>query len=270
MVKTTCFVAVFFMQVFCLHAQELFVFSEPASNMASKSIGLRLNNYLLKQNNNSGYAYLIAPEIMMGLSKKIMVHAEGFFSNRDSNFKFDAASFYIKYRFYSEDDVHSHFRIAAYSKAAVSNMFIHHQAIDLSGSNSGYEAGLVATKLINKVAISAGSSFVHVLDNSDVKKYYFTGRNAVLYNISLGKLLLPKEYINYNQLNVNGMIEMLGETKLYSGNTFMDVAPSLQFIIKSRMRIDAGYRFAVIKQLQRKNNSVFLIRLEYNIFNAYK
>lgn len=82
--------------------------------------------------------------------------------------------------------------------------------------------------------------------------------------------MLPKEYDNYEQLNMNWMIEFLGQTNLESGDSYIDMAPSLQFIIKSRFRIDLGYRFPLVNQLNRPASRFFLFRLEYNIFNAFK
>ena len=81
--------------------------------------------------------------------------------------------------------------------------------------------------------------------------------------------MLPKEYTSYDQLNMNLMLEMLGQTNIASGETFLDLAPSVQFIIKSRIRIDLGYRFALVKELQRTSNDGALIRFEYNLFNAF-
>ncbi len=49
-----------------MKAQELFVFTEPASNMAAKSVGLRLNNFLMN-NNNSNFSYQLVPEVMIGI-----------------------------------------------------------------------------------------------------------------------------------------------------------------------------------------------------------
>jgi hypothetical protein len=45
---------------FIVKAQELFVFTEPASNMAAKSVGLRLNNFLMIKINSSSYFKLPA------------------------------------------------------------------------------------------------------------------------------------------------------------------------------------------------------------------
>lgn len=251
-------------------AQELYVFTEPASNMAAKSIGFRANNYLMFNSNTNRTSYHFIPEIMWGTSKKIMIHVEGFFSNRNKSFVAEGAGVYAKYRFYSEDAVHNHFRMAAFGRYSFNNSDVHQQAIDLNGHNSGYEAGIVATKLVNKVAVSATASYLHAQDNYKEKFVYGDkNRNAINYTLSVGKLMLPKEYTDYKQTNVNLMAEFLGQTNLNQGATFLDVAPSVQFIFLSRMRIDIGYRIPLVKELSRTTPGGILLRLEYNIFNAY-
>lgn len=249
-------------------AQELFVFTEPASNMAAKSAGLRLNNYLMKEKDR--YNYHLLPELMFGISKKIMLHAEMFLSNRNDKFVAEGGSLYLKYRFFSVDDVHSHLRLAAFGRYSYNNSDIHQQAIDFYGHNSGYEGGLVATQLINKVAISAGVSYLHATDNG-VEKFIYSNkeRNAIYYTLSVGKLMLPKEYTSYDQVNVNLMCELLGQTNIGNNKSYLDIAPSLQLIFKSRMRFDLGYRFPVVNDLSRTADRGFVAKLEYNFFNAF-
>lgn len=251
-------------------AQELFVFTEPASNMAAKSIGLRLNNYWAKDATDRQTNYHLIPEIMVGVSKKIMVHADAFLSNRNKNFSAEGGSLYAKYRFFSIDDVHSHLRLSAYGRYSFNNSDLHQPAIDLYGHNSGYEGGFNATQLIHKVAISMSTSFLHALDNGAQKFMYADKhRNAVNYTLSLGKLMLPKEYVSYKQINVNLMAELLGQTNLATSYNYLDLAPSAQFIFGSRARVDMAYRFALIDKLQRTTPDGVFIRLEYNLFNAF-
>ena len=254
-----------------LTAQELFTYSEPASNMPVKSYALRSNNYLMRQNASGKYSYVADPEMMIGISKKLMLHAEGFFGNDYNRFAFDGASIYGKYRFYSRDEVHAHFRMAAYGKLAFSKMAVDQPAIDLTGRNSGAELGMVATKLIYKVALSAGGSLVNAFDNARGNKFVYSpaSKRAVSYNLSVGKLFLPKEYTGYGQTNFNGMLELLGQTNLASGHSFIDLAPSLQLIFLSKIRLDAGYRFPMVRSLARTADRGFLLRLEYNFFNAF-
>ena len=257
----------------CIKArsQELFVYTEPASNMAAKSIGIRLNNSLMKETGTDTYNYHLIPEVMLGVSKNIMVHAEAFLSNRNNSLVAEGGALYLKYRFYSKDDVHSHFRMAAYAKGSFNNSDIHQAAIDLNGHNTGIETGLIATQLINKIALSAGTAYLYASDNSNGNKFIYGNENrkAINYNFSVGKLMLPKEYTSYTQTNLNLMMEVLGQTNLHTGKSFVDLAPSIQFIFLSRYRLDFGYRFAVVKDLFRTAPGGGFVRLEYNIFNAY-
>jgi hypothetical protein len=248
------------------------VYTEPASNMATKSIGFRVTNELMREGTTKNYEYYMSPGIMLGISKKIMIHATGSFGNNDGKFKAQAASLYLKYRFYSIDDVHSHFRVAAFAKGSYNNNSILQPAIELGKYNSGYEAGLVATKLISKLALSVSSYFSHATDNGADNKFNNGDekRDALSYTLSAGRLIMPVTYKDYNQTNLNLMLEVLGQANLSDGKSYLDLAPSLQFIFLSRMRLDLGYRFAVVKDLRRTSVDGFLLRLEYNIFNAYK
>lgn len=255
-----------------LKAQELFVYSEPASNMAAKSIGARLTNNLMREVGTEKYNYHFLPEVMWGVSKRLMIHAEGFLSNRGNKFEAEGASLYIKYRFYSRDEVHSHFRMAAFVRGSYNNSDIHQQAIDLNGHNSGYEAGMIATKLMNKIALSVTGSFLHATDNAAGNKFQYGDkkRDAASYSFSAGKLMLPKNYTDYKQTNLNAMIELLGQANLNGARSYLDIAPSIQFIFLSKMRLDLGYRFAVVNDLARTAEKGFLLRFEYNFFNVYK
>lgn len=251
-------------------AQELFVFTEPASNMAAKSFGFRANNYLMFESGSKKINYHLLPEVMWGASKKLMLHAEAFLSNRNNRFVAEGGQVYLKYRFYSADEVHSHLRMAAYVRYSFNNSDVHQRAIDLNGHNAGYEGGLVITKLKNKVAVSASASYLYAAENGKEKFIYGDkNRNAINYTLSAGKLMLPKEYTSYKQTNINMMIELLGQVNMNTGYSYLDIAPSVQFIFLSKMRLDAAYRIPVIKDLDRTTPGGFLVRLEYNIFNAY-
>src|SRR3982751_2979950 len=118
--KSSFLIATFFL-INYIKAQELFVFTEPASNMAAKSIGIRIDNMQTKDDYKNSTTYNFIPEVMVGVSKNIMVHATGYFGNADGKFKANGAGVYLKYRLYSIDDVHDHFRIAAFGKFAFNN-----------------------------------------------------------------------------------------------------------------------------------------------------
>src|SRR5215218_8461521 len=86
-------------------AQELFVYTEPASNMPSHSLGIRLNNMLMDEAGTDRINYHFIPEAMWGVNKDLMVHVEGFISNRNGSLVAEGVGFYAKYRFLSRDAV---------------------------------------------------------------------------------------------------------------------------------------------------------------------
>ena len=255
-----------------LFAQELFTYTEPASNMAAHSFGIRSTQTLMKSEEGNHYSLHFLPECMWAFSRKFMAHVEGFFSNRNGSFVGEGGGVYGKYRFYSNDDIHSHFRMAFYGQFSMNTSDVHREAIDLKGHNSGYELGLVFTKLQHKTAVSGSFSTVHALSNGSNadQKFPDSSRSAIGYTLSVGQLVLPKNYISYNQVNWNIMLEMLGQTNLETKKSYLDLAPVLQWVILSKMRVDLGYRFAMMKNLSRSNPEGFLLRFEYNFFNVFK
>jgi len=252
-------------------AQELYVYTEPASNMAAKSIGFRLNNFIMPETFTSKVNYQLVPEIMVGVSKKIMVHGDVFLSNRNAGLSTEGGSVYAKYRFFSNDDVQKHFRMAAYGRYSFNNSEIHQEEINLYGHNSGYETGIIATQLLHKVALSTALSFIKATDNGNNNKYPYGNSNskAINYSLSVGKLMLPKEYKDYKQTNLNLMLEFLNQYNPGLGKYYIDAAPAVQLIFNSVARIDVGYRQQITSTLLRTAPNGLFVRLEYNLFNVY-
>lgn len=268
--RRICFL-LFLFATFFVQAQELFVYTEPASNMPKKSLGIRLGNMLMKEDGSNKYDYHLIPELMLGANKNLMLHADAFLSNLNTGLSTEGGSFYAKYRFLSTDKVHSHFRVAVYGRYSFNNSDIHQEEIDLYGHNSGYQGGVVATQLLHKVALSVNASYLKALDNGGKNKFpELQSTNAVNYSFSLGRLMAPKEYTDYKQTNINLMVEFLGQTLGANGRSYMDVAPSIQFIIHSQARIDIGYRQQLYSSIYRTAPNGFNVRFEYLIFNAFK
>jgi len=250
-----------------IKAQELFVYTDPASNMPAKSVGLRLSNNWMNDDKANRINYFLLPEIMWGVNKNLMLHAEMIASDRTRKFGYEGWSLYGKYRFLSKDGVHNHFRMAAYARVSSNNSHIHQEEIEINANNSGYELGVIATKLVNKVAISASSSFEKANNNANNNKFPITHSNkAINYTLSFGKLMLPKSYDNYKQTNVNFMIELLGQSIVDRNKAYLDVAPSIQFIFNSQSRINIGYRKQIAGNMIRMSSFGYLIRLEHLIF----
>lgn len=279
------------------HAQELYVNTEPASNMATGSIGFRILSKLYKMNfNNSFSSYRIEPELMWGASRKWMIHLAGYGSDMyQKSFKIEGGSVYAKYRFYSQDDVHEHFRMAAFSKISFINnpqlllveskkllpdgnggyteqlytSSYNNDEFDIDGNNSGVATGVVATKLVNKIAASASLGYGYRFNNLQDKVLPGQPVHAVNYTASFGYLLFPKEYISYNQTNLNLYVELLGTAFPGKGKSNIDVAPAIQFIFNSIARLDFSYRTQLAGNAQRLSNNYFMLRLEYNFLNVF-
>ena len=252
-------------------AQELFVVTEPASNMPTGSIGVRLAQSLMKEKYKPGYNYHIMPEIMWGANKNLMLHAAAFISNRNKNLVTEGGSIYAKYRFLSKDDLHQHFRMAAFGRLSLNNSDIHQEEINTMGHNSGFETGIVATQLINKVAISASSSFEKATNNSKTYKFPASQSNsAINYTLSFGRLMYPNKYKSYKQTNINLMMEFMGQTLNQNGKSFLDIVPSLQFIINSQARIDVAYVKEIYSNMLRTAPNGLYLKLEYSFFNVTK
>lgn len=252
-------------------AQELFVFTEPASNMPAKSLGIRdMNAFMFEKSGELNYHNM--PELMWGINKKWMLHAQGFISNRqEGGLKVEGGSLYAKYRFYSKDAINNHFRMALYGRYSLNNADIHQQEIETMGHNTGFETGLIATQLLHKIAISSSVSYEKALDNKPDYKFPTTESNSAMnYTLSVGKLMLPKVYTDFKQTNVNLMLEFLGQRLNDNGKSYLDIAPSIQFIIRSQARVDVGYRKELYSDMIRTAPDGFILKFEYTFFNAFK
>jgi len=253
-----------------LNAQELFVMTEPASNMPAKSIGIRTMHSFMYEKDGS-LNYHIMPELMWGINQKWMIHLQSFQSNRvGGGLKTEGGSLYAKYRFYSVDDIQSHFRMAAFGRYSTNRADIHQEEIETMGHNTGYEFGIIATKLKNKVAVSASVSYERALDNLPDYKFPTTqSHEAINYTLSIGRLMYPNKYKNFKQTNINFMVELLGQTLNPNGKSNLDIVPSIQFIILSQARIDIAWRKQLYSSMERTAPNGFIIKLEYTFFNLF-
>jgi hypothetical protein len=249
-------------------AQELYVNTEPASNMAAKAIGLRLNTDLVPLSGKKGVR--LSPEVMFGFSQYLMVHANLYGSNYyQPGFQFEGASIYAKYRFFASDQPQSHFRVAGYGRVSLIKDPLPYSEINLQGDNSGVQGGLVFTQLLHKLALSATTDISHATDNVSNPLAPNAGTDQAGYTFSAGYLLLPKSYTDYKQTNLNIYAELLGKSSLDGKGSYLDIASAVQLIFNSRTRLDFSYRKQLTGDLSRIANTSYLVRLEYNLFNAF-
>lgn len=266
-------------------AQELYVNTEPASNMAANSMGIRFTNKFFNMKFEGHTGMRFEPEVMFGISKNLMVHGVGYLSNNmQDDIRFEGGSLYAKYRFISKDEVHSHFRMAAYAKGSlIDNPYYpvlesghdhngrnyENEELDLEGMTSGAGAGIIATQLLHKLALSGTVGYNRFMKNLKNELPTNVSRNMVNYSLSAGYLLLPVKYKSYEQTNLNLYVEFLGKSNIdqYRAGYYVDVAPAIQFIFNSATRLDFSYRTQLFGDMARNMDRSFMVRVEHNIFN---
>jgi hypothetical protein len=253
--------------------QELYVFTEPASNMPSKSISAKVSSKFMRSETHHAERTMqrYMPEIMFGLSKKWMVHAGATFSDMyTSNLRYESVKLYAKYRFLSIDEVHAHFRMALFADASHSVNPITFDELGLDGDQSGVQGGLVATQLWHKLAVSTTLSYLKVTTKKPTFNAAAYPYSAFNYTASAGYLLLPFQYTSYKQTNVNLYAELLGQQTLDRKLYYVDLAPALQFIFNSNAKVNVGYRFQLNSNMQRMSDDSWLVSFEYVFLNALR
>lgn len=252
--------------------------ADPASNIPAKSMGIRITNKLMpRPYDNNRYGYRVLPEVMFGINKNFMLRGTVSAANMFQNgMQLEGGNVYAKYRFLSVDDLHSHFRMAAFGKVSLSNNPLTMQdahiyrsnEIDLDGNHSGANIGIVATQLVHKLAVSGTVAYTNRWNNTDIPDIPGVSRHAANYSLSAGYLLLPRVYKNYRQPNFNVYVDLLGANALDGKGYYLDVVPGIQFIFNSISRVDLAYRVQAAGNMERFNTSSWLLRYEYNFLNA--
>ena len=257
------------------NAQELYVFSEPASNIPAHSLSLKLTDHFVTNDNiYNRVSHRLMPEVRIGVSKKLMLSAGGTLSNmHTTDFRGESFNVYAKYRFLSHDEIHKHFRMAVFAEASTTRAPFHYDEITLMGDKSGIGFGLIATQLWNKLALSGTIAHTQVLDQSRKSEVIYVPARAyqsMNYSLSAGYLLLPKEYTSYKQLNINFYTELLAEQTLDIKKHCIDLAPAMQFIFNSNAKLNIGYRFQVSGNMDRMSTNSWQVSFERTFLNALK
>jgi hypothetical protein len=255
-------------------AQELFIFSEPASTMPKKAIMFRMNSRHYAD--PSGYYYKLNPELGYGLAKNLMGHIEGFYSNwAVQSGAMDGVGMNFKYRFFSADDLHKHKRLALTGKVIYSFHPLSMQWMLEEGNTSLASVGLIYTQLIHKLAISGKINYIKPFTGANVPIDYVTNGELLQWQLSSGLLTFPIEYKNYNQVNVNVYAEYIGQQNLALQNRAdlsashainHDLGLGLQFIFASRFTTELAYRMNIGGTMNRMTNSMYYFNLEYMLF----
>lgn len=252
-------------------SQELYVFSEPASNMPARSISFKLTGRFPESKTNNYFRQRYNPEVMLGVNKNWMVHIAGTVSDYYSDkLRPESVKAYVKYRFLSNDDVHKHFRMAAFTELSYSrNDFVYHD-FSLDGDLSGWQLGVIATQLVNKFAASAT---VNYTQGFATVTHHDPGEDPLKmfnYSLSAGYLLFPRNYTSYNQTNMNLYLELLGSRGADGPGYYTDLAPAIQLIFNSTTKLNLGARFQLSGNMIRVGERTYQVAIEHTILNALK
>lgn len=256
---------------FCSQAQELYVFSDPASNLPAQSISAKLTGRFADLPKSGMIRQRYIPEIMVGLHKNWMGRVSSSFSNfYQSGQRWESVKGYMKWRFFSRDGIHRHFRMAAFADGAYSRNPMVYDEMNLDGDNSGWQAGIIGTQLLNKLAISGTASYMEVYDEKIRLMGAMHDRNAIMYSLSAGYLLFPKSYADYNQVNLNLYVEFLGMKGLGPGKEYLDIAPAIQLIFNSATKVNLGARREINGSASRIARNNYFLSLESTFLNVWK
>ena len=252
-------------------AQELYVFTEPASNMPSHSISGKITGKYSKHPAPTNHMQRYTPEIMFGLNKKWMVHFATTFSDMyTNNVRWESARTYVKYHFLSNDEVHKHFRMAAFGEYSYSRNIGIFDDIGIEGDMSGFQAGVIATQLWNKLAVTSTLSYLQTHQNKSTEMQVVIPKQSFNYSLSAGYLIFPLNYKNFSQTNFNVYAELLGQRSLDMKKYVIDFAPAIQFIFNSNAKLNIGYRFQLNGNMNRMADKSWLISFERTFLGAWK
>lgn len=247
-----CGLVLFIFAVLPLVAQELYVFTEPASTKPARAIGLKHSFQKMGGNTSRNNQHT---QIQLGLSKKLSLYLGTNYAGADA---------YAQYRIYTKDAMYAHTRVAFYAKAIQTNrQAVHTNAVLLDGEESVKGAGVIVTQLKHKWASSLSMGYVQ---KQDWSQHY--GRGAFQYSFSNGLLVYPKRYASYGQTNINLYLELLGQKLLSGKGQYLDAAPSIQMIFNSQAKVNLGYRFALLDKTNRMTNNSLYLSVDYLLFNA--
>lgn len=259
------------------NSQELYVYSEPASNMPARSLSAKLSsNYIGKKaGSDDRFMQRYTPELMFGINKNWMLHVGASFADmHTTNFRWESVYLYGKYRFLSKDELHSHFRMAVFADAAYSRSPFRFDELSLQGDKSGVQLGVIATQLWGKFALSGTVSHTQALHKDrNNKSVVFTPSRiyqAMNYSLSGGYLVLPLQYTDYKQTNLNIYTELLAQQSLDRKAYYVDMAPAIQLIFNSNAKLNIGYRFQLDGDMQRMTRNSWLVAFERTFLNALK
>jgi len=145
----------------------------------------------------------------------------------------------------------------------------------LLDDDGGWEAGFIATKLINRWAVSLTCGYIQPLFHFHERQTQFIQPaintdvyygKAVEYDLSIGYRVFPAKYTSdYSEPNFNVYVEFLGKaydsatikvngdiipikTNLLLGGNYIEMHPGIQWIINSNSRVEISVGYPIVNE----------------------
>ncbi len=216
-------------------------------------------------------------------------------------YKFNGGNLYAKYRFLTIDRQNEHFRMAAYGEIAYVNETHHESEPNVNmGDNAGAAIGIISTYLYQQFAASltlgatlpanyAGYVLDEVPSLPELPVLLKYGR-SLDYRMSFGYLIFPTRYSSFKETNINLYVEFMGKkygaarAKIFHGlpnaywlnnrqyplglqaGWYLDVAPSIQAIFNSNLRVDFAMTMPFLGQSYARMYPVYSLGVQYYFF----
>ncbi len=261
------------LMAFNLYSQELYIVSHPAANLSKNRIEFR--NNIISYDNFRYYHNSFA--LNYGLLGNLSIYNDVFYT-LDKGYKFFGNyEFAARYRFLDKDKKNYHIRSAIQSGIVipVNATPIVSGAVDYelhpghrvrfynfvnditvpsvdfhTTDNYTIKNDIIVTNLIKRFSVTGEMGF-----NINVPKSDFKFGNYFDWSLSMGYLLLPREYKSYNDVNINLYMEnkayyflknkFLGNEITNSGGFRVDTYLGVQSIFYSSIMLELSYKIPV-------------------------
>jgi hypothetical protein len=272
------FFTVLLLNPILIFSQELFISTEPASNRPKGVLITKLGTSY--QSTGSDYTIEIMPKCMYSLTANIMgslgvtTRYTQLISPESQRFTATSFNGFLKYRFLNFDSKHKHFRMAALVSFSTSKNELCTPVSPEGGIYKGLSIRLIQTYLHKRFAFSGDCG---LLFQNQTGVVLFEQQKVFTYILSSGYLIRPYPYRSYKETNWNFYLEWLGNISRYPSNTsdvlencrkegatvhFTEISPGLQFIFRSRSRLDLSCRVPAISK-NSVNTPDFMIYVAY-------
>lgn len=265
------------------YTQELFLTSEAASNEAKNRKVILLNTDFT----STGQSYTPTFGLMYGISGKLTFMGKAFYS-RNANEQFlgdiDLGS---NYRFVSQDKRNFHYRISLMTHIRIpteqaqsvnENSVLYDKDFSSSTIIGEYRTdnwvpyiSFASTILENKFAANLQLNYAYTIPKGDYKfgNYFMSG-------LAFGYLILPQEYKDYQDINLNFYFEpkayyfshnkIAGSELINSGGWEGQISTGIQFIFNSTTLIEIGYTKTFAEKNISIEKDVFFTSMKYLFF----